>query len=251
MRSVRTALQVLEAVARFQPVGLTDLSRELGLPKTTVHRGLVSLADAGWLENDPANPARWIVSVRAFIIGSTVGERGGLRAQALPIMNALAADVQETIHLMIPDGDSAVLIERIDSTHAVRAIAALGTRAPLHASANGKAILSHLPEEETSHYLSGGLVAVTPRTITDPGRLAEELSLIRGRGYAINDEELQDGVVSVAAVVQPARSRPVGALSISAPKSRMPASVHEPYGDKVRGAAERIAATLPAVTSVP
>lgn len=245
MRSVRTALQVLEAVSQLQPIGLSELSRKLGLPKTTVHRGLTSLAEAGWLEADPADPARWILSARAFIVGSTVGNRAGLRAQALPVMNTLAAAVGETIHLMIPDGDQVVLIERLDSTHAIRAFAPLGARAPLHASANGKAILADLPQEEIDRYLSAELTALTAHTITEPDALDAELRLIRKRGYAISHEELQDGVVAIAASIRPGNDRPVGSLSISAPKSRMPKAIHAEYGHKVRVAAESIAAALP------
>ncbi|MEV4581542.1 IclR family transcriptional regulator [Nonomuraea jabiensis] len=249
MRSVRTALEVLEAVAQLQPVGLSELSRKLGLPKTTVQRGLTTLADAGWLEDDSADSTRWIVSTKAFIVGSTVGNRGGLRAQALPFMNALAADVQETIHLMIPDGDTVVLIERIDSMHPVRAFAPLGARAPLHASSNGKAILAHLPDEEINRYLKSELSAVTPHTITHPDRLQDELTLIRTRGYAVSDEELQADVVSVAAPIRPGNGLPVASMSISAPKSRMPTTVHSEYGQKVRTTADRIAAALPTLPS--
>ncbi|XVQ06886.1 IclR family transcriptional regulator domain-containing protein [Spirillospora sp. CA-255316] len=104
----------------------------------------------------------------------------------------------------------------------MRAIAALGTRAPLRTGSDGKAILAHLPVEKIDRYLAAELPAVTPRMITDPQKLAEELALIRTKGYAVSDEELQEGVVSVA--IQPLHGRPVCALSISAPKSRMPVS---------------------------
>ncbi|MCW8384643.1 IclR family transcriptional regulator [Streptomyces justiciae] len=250
MRSVFTALRVLEAVSQLQPVGLSELSRRLGLPKTTVQRGLVALADAGWLENDQMDSARWIVSTKAFVVGSTVGNRSSLRDRALPHMNGLGADVRETIHLMIPDGDQVVLIERLDSPHPVRAIAPLGARAALHASSNGKAILAHLPEDETTRYMERGLAAVTEHTITEPAELLEELALIRKRGYAVANEELQDGVVSVAAPILVGGSRPVGSLSISAPKSRMPKSVWADYGKKVRHTADSIAGALPTASAI-
>jgi DNA-binding IclR family transcriptional regulator len=245
MRSVKTALQVLEAVARLQPVGLSELARSLGLPKTTVQRGLATLGEAGWLESDPLDPTRWVVGVRVFQVGSTVGERGGLRERALPHINHLAADVQETVHLMVPDGDGVVLIERIDSIHPVRAMAPLGSRVPLHASSNGKAILAYLPGDEIDRYLAGKLNTMTPRTITDATALRRELSSIRERGYAINDEELQDGVVSVAASIRPGGGRPIASVSISGPKSRMPDSVYDDYGRKVTEAVSRIAVGLP------
>lgn len=245
MRSVRTALRVLEAVAKLQPVGLTELTRHLGLPKTTVHRGLTSLADAGWLENDPVDNTRWIVGTKAFIVGSTVGNRGSFRDRALPFMNALASDVGETIHLMIRDSGQVVLIERIDSPHPVRAFAPLGARAPLHASSNGKAILAYLSDAEAKDYVRSGLKAITPRTITKSARLYDELALTRKRGYAVADEELQEGVVSVAAPILDAAAHPIGSLSISAPKSRIPKTIRSDYGHKVRQTADEIASALP------
>ena len=245
MRSVRTALRVLEAVSELQPAGLTELTRHLGLPKTTVHRGLTSLAEAGWLENDPGDNARWIVGTKAFIIGSTVGNRSSLRDRALPFMNALASEVGETIHLMIRDHDQVVLIERIDSPHPVRAFAALGARAPLHASSNGKAILAYLPDSEVQQSLRARLATVTPRTITARAEMNDELALTRKHGYAVADEELQEGVVSVAAPILDSAAHPVGSLSISAPKSRMPKAIRSDYGRRVRKTADEIANALP------
>ncbi|ONH60480.1 hypothetical protein CcI49_11345 [Frankia sp. CcI49] len=245
MRSVRTAMQVLEAVAQLQPVGLSELSRKLGLPKTTVQRGLTSMAESGWLESDPVDSTKWIVSVRAFVVGSTVSDRGGLRAQALPRMNALAAQVKETIHLTIFDGETVLLIERIDSVHPVRAFTPLGQRAELHASSNGKSVLAYLPPVEIDNYLKTDLGAITRHTVTDPEILLKELEEIRTRGYAISAEELQEGVVSVAASIRPGGGRPVGALSISGPEPRMPAVLHDDYGEKVLAVAEGIAAALP------
>jgi len=218
----------------------------LNLPKTTVYRGLSSLSEAGWLESDPSDPTRWVVSARAFVIGSTVSNRVGLRSQALPFMNELAAETEETIHLTIRDGDTVLLIERIDCPHPVRTFTPLGARAPLHASSNGKAILACLPPEEIDRYLAGGLEALTARTITDREILADELRLIRKRGYAVSNEEQQVGVVSIAAAIRPHGGEPAGALSISGPKSRMTRNIHSDHGDKVRSMAGRIAASLPA-----
>ncbi|MEU1166916.1 helix-turn-helix domain-containing protein, partial [Streptomyces sp. NPDC005921] len=147
MRSVTTALQVLEAVAVNQPVGLSALARALGLPKTTVQRSLTTLADSGWIEQQ-ASTGRWQVGVRAFVVGSAVSARGGLRSIALPMMRELGVEVGETVHLMVPTGREVVLVERVDSLQpdtwpdpaallltvlgpGPRAVAPLGARGPL------------------------------------------------------------------------------------------------------------------------
>jgi IclR family acetate operon transcriptional repressor len=244
MRSVTTALQVLEAVAVNQPVGLSALTRILGMPKSTVQRNLATLAEAGWIEPYEGS-GRWQVAVRAFVVGSVVGSRGGLRSAALPVMKSLSGEVGETVHLMVPSGRDVVLVERIDSPRPVRAVAPLGARGPLHATSNGKAILASVPPAEAEAYLVEGLSAVTERTIVEPAMLRAELEAITELGYATCHEEFEEGVVSVGAAVRRG-GRPVASLSISGPASRMLDDLLNDYGKKVHWAAESIAAALPA-----
>jgi IclR family acetate operon transcriptional repressor len=244
MRSVTTALQVLEAVAVDQPVGLSALARTLRLPKATVQRSLATLAEAGWIE-PYEDTGRWQVGVRAFVVGSVVSSRGGLRSAALPVMKALSAEVGETVHLVVPSGRDAVLVERIDSPRPLRAVVSLGTRGALHATSNGKAILASLPSEEVEAYLAEGLAATTKRTIVDPAVLRAELARITELGYAVCHEEIEEGVVSVGAAIRQG-GHTVASLSISGPASRMPDELLDDYGKKVHRAAESIADALPA-----
>lgn len=242
VRAVTTALLVLETVAEQQPCGLSDLARRLDLPKTTVQRALITLAEAGWIRLDNQDVTRWVLAGKAFTVGSKVGRGGGLRDLALPVLNRLQVAVGETIHLMVPDGDEMVLIERLDSAHAVRTFQPLGARAPLHASSNGKSVLAYLPDVEIERYLAHTLPAVTRYTTTDAWRLRDELRRIRLCGYAIADEELNEGIVAVAACIRPNTERPIGSLSISAPKARVPRRLYRAYGDQVAAAAGEIAA---------
>ncbi|MFF0157294.1 IclR family transcriptional regulator [Streptomyces sp. NPDC005263] len=115
----------------------------------------------------------------------------------------------------------------------------------MHATSNGKAVLAALPQAEVGAYIDGGLDAVTPHTITDPGRLRSELRGIAEAGFAICREEAEEGVVSVGAAIRPRHGRPIALLSISGPKSRMSPDILTPYGEKVRLAAEAIAIALP------
>lgn len=245
MRSVTTALQVLEAVALNQPVGLSALARALGMPKSTVQRNLATLAEAGWIE-PYEDGGRWQVGLRAFVVGSVVGSRGGLRPAALPVMKVLSAEVGETVHLMVPSGRDVVLVERIDSPHPLRTVAPLGARGPMHATSNGKSFLAALPQAEVEAYIREGLPAVTTRTIVEPAALRSDLEKVAELGYAICREELEEGVVSVGAAIRRGDGHPVASLSISGPVSRMLDDLLDEYGKKVRQAAESIAAALPA-----
>jgi len=243
MNSVKTALRVLEAVAAHQPAGLSDLTRRLGLPKSTVQRCLATLHEAGWIRPGGHELTRWVLTGRAFSVGSQVANTRNLREVALPALSALQAHTLETIHLMVPDGTEMVLIERLDSAYELRTFKPLGSRAPLHATSNGKSVLAYLPPEEAEEYLAAHLKPVTSHTLTDPATLRRQLAEIRARGYAINEEELHDGVTSIGTAIV-ADGRPVASLSISGPSTRITPDTYEDYGTRATAAAHQIALAL-------
>ena len=243
MNSVKTALRVLEAVAAHQPAGLSDLTRRLGLPKSTVQRCLATLHEAGWIRPGGHELTRWVLTGRAFSVGSQVANTRNLREVALPALSDLQAYTLETIHLMVPDGVEMVLIERLDSAYELRTFKPLGSRAPLHATSNGKSVLAYLPPEEVEDYLSACLKPVTSQTLTDPGALRGQLAEIRTRGWAVNEGELHDGVTSIGAAIV-ADGRPVASLSISAPSSRLTPDKYEDHGRRAAAAAQQIATRL-------
>ena len=236
MQVVHNALAVLEEIARRQPVTLAELHRVLGLPKTTVHRALATLAEAGWARS--SEDRRWSIAPRAAVLGARASSAGGLRELALPVMEALRDACGEAVHLTVPDGDAVVLIERIDSPRAVRTYNPVGSRAPLHASANGKAILAHLPEADRQAYLAGDIATYTRRTLSSPRRLRAELARVRRQGWARNRGEYVPDVAAVAAPIFSRDGRPIAAMSISAPADRLP-EAKVPRAARLVGAAAR------------
>ena len=244
MRSVRTTFQILDAVAENQPIGLSELARRLDLPKSTVQRSLATLADLGWIRADGRELTRWTLGERARTLSEKIDDEGRLRDAALPILGQLNSDTLETIHLAVLESRTVRLIERVDSKHPLRLVKPIGSRSPLHASSNGKSMLAHLPEAEVDAYLSTGLTPVTAHTITDAEGLRAELKAIREQGYAIADEELTDGIISIAACIRSADgARPVASISISGPSVRMREHRHN-YGQKVAQAAAEVEANL-------
>lgn len=241
MRSVRTTLRILDAVADNQPIGLSELARRLELPKSTVQRSLATLADLGWISVDGSDATRWTLGQRVATLGEKVDDLGRLRDAALPMLADLNSDTQETIHLTVVEAGTMRLIERMESKHELRFVRPIGSRAPLHAASSGKCVLAHLPEAELASYLNAELVQVTRNTITDSEALRVELKRISERGYAVGDQELADGIVSVGACIRPRGGRPTAALSISGPSIRMPAQIRDDYGRKVAAAAAAVA----------
>lgn len=234
---------ILEAVADNQPIGLSELARRLDLPKSTVQRSLATLADLGWIRFDGKDSTRWTLGDRVRLLSERIDDLGRLRECAMPSLAQLNSDTLETIHLAVLDDDHVRLIERLESKHALRLVQPIGARSPLHASSTGKAILARLPEDEVDAYLERGLQRMTAHTLTDPRSLRDDLDATRSRGYAIADEELIEGIVSVGACVQSEAGRPMGSISISGPSSRMTPEVHA-YGKLVAAAANDVAARL-------
>lgn len=245
MESVKTALRVLELVGEAGQTGVSDLSRAIGEPKSTVQRNLVALHEAGWIRPvEDGKRRRWTLSPRVLLLARRLQPVERLRGQALAVMEQLRDRTQETIHLTLRDGNLVVLIERLDSPRTLRTVRQLGDAAPLHMNSTGKSILAHLPEAEQAAYLSRRLGAPTPRTLTDPEALARDLALIRARGFAFNDGELDLEVRAVGAPIRLETGEPIAAISISCPAARLPDSLVGDYGALIRDAAAEISRRL-------
>lgn len=241
--SVVSAFRVLEAVAEAQPVGLSELARIVELPKSTVQRVLLTLQEVGWLRPTDTTPTRWQLTYRVVAVVGRAGGGESLRDIALPVMNDLQLATTETIHLAAPDGDSLVLVERLDTSHRLRAFLALGERIALHASATGLAYLSACGQDYLDKYLAGPLPAQTPDTITDPDRIRVVVNEVRERGYSKNVGGLSLGISSLGAPIVGA-SGAVAALSVSGPSSRITEDRFDELGTQVRDAAARISRAL-------
>jgi IclR family transcriptional regulator, acetate operon repressor len=245
MESVKTALRVLELVGESGQAGVSDLARATGEPKSTVQRNLVTLHEAGWIRPvEEGKRRRWTLSPRVLLLARRLQPVERLRGQALAVMERLRDRTLETIHLTLRDGNLVVLIERLDSPRTLRTVRQLGDAAPLHMNSTGKSILAHLSDAEQAAYLKQRLSAPTPRTLVDPEALSRDLTLIRQRGFAFNNGELDLEVRAVGASIRLETGEPIAAVSISCPAARLPDSLVEAYGALVRDAAADISQRL-------
>lgn len=244
MQSVLRSLEVLEAVSQTQPVGISVLARTLDIPKTTVHRILRTLAEAGWVAPlGVPGEQRWTLTARALAVGARVADQEDLRARARPVMAELGQKTDENIHLSVPDGDSLVLIEKVFSTRPVQTVAAVGERAPIHLTASGWAYLSQLPEAEARNLLPKKIVVADGTTLSSDEVLAE-LRIVATQGFAVNPGRWRADVSAVGTAIQDATGRPIGALSISMPTYRLTEALVAPYGELVVEAGSRISGEL-------
>ncbi|WP_274911001.1 IclR family transcriptional regulator [Streptomyces sp. WZ-12] len=244
MQNVRNALRALEEVAERQPIGVADLARAMGLPKSSVQRTLVTLHEAGWIRPAEGRPTRWRVTAKALQVGRHATGELRLRDAAVPVMEELRARTDETVHLAVPEGERVVLVERLETTQPVRIILPLGQILPVHASANGKAVLAARTDAEVAAYLADGLARFTETTATDPAALRAEVDEIRARGWATNRGEWRADVSAVAAAVLGESGRPVASVSVNVPTSRLTDPLRDRFGELVAEAAARLSERL-------
>lgn len=215
VQSIERAIRILEELAtEKEGLGVTELSQRVQLHKSTVHRILNTLLLYGYVERNP-HTERYRLGMKLLYLGGAILDRMDIRSEARDILDALAKEVNETVHLVVPEGDKAIYVDKIDSRRTIRMYSQIGRRAPYHASAVGKAILAFLPKEEAETIISKGLERYTKNTITDPEKLRNHLEMIRRKGYAIDEEENEVGIRCIGAPVFDHTGRVVAAVSIS------------------------------------
>ena len=243
MKSVLRSLRVLEAVAQHQPVTVGELTKMFGLPKSTLQRTLVTLAEAGWLRANRKDTTRWEIGARVLAVRPAALQGSSLFAAAREPMIRLRDALNETIHLSVPDAlHGMVVVDRVDCDHAVRTFHAIGDTSPLHATAAGHAVLAHLPRAEVDEVAAGKLKGYGETTITDPVQLRAELRRVTERGYAVNHNQYLQGVCAIAAPLLDGDGVPLAAVAVSLPDSRFEPGRLAELGKLVTDTAEEITA---------
>lgn len=233
------ALTVLEAFAADDyGVGFAELQQRTGLPKATLHRVAGDLVKARLLTRIDGD---YHLGSHLFELGMRASVERTLLEVATPFLEDLYERTRETVHLGLREGAEVVYVAKVGGHHQVRSPSRIGGRMPVHATAIGKALLAWANESERIAVLSGPLDRRTPRTVTAPGRLRQQLERVREDGVAFEFEEGAVGLVCVAAPVLDASDRPVAAISVAGGATRFRPADH---AGSLRAAAAGIAATL-------
>lgn len=236
--SVATALTVLEELSLSGGVGVSQLARQLDLPKSTVQRTLLTLKTAGWVRQE--SDAKWRLTLRCAVISQRVMTRTTLTEVVRPLVRELRDVTHETARCFLIEAMNIVLLDMAESDRAVRAIEEeLPNSLPLHATAIGKAALAVRPSELAA-LLKKPLRGVTPKTITDPDVLKREIEHSRAQGWAWMREEMHLDVGGVAAVADLGSDVMIG-MGISFPLHRASDGEMEAYGRLVQEFTQRAA----------
>jgi IclR family KDG regulon transcriptional repressor len=224
VKSVYRAVKILDVLSSEGEKSVTEISRSLNFPKSSVHEIISTLLEAGILEKD-SDRNRYSLGLKLFELGKQAQANLEISKVAIPSLRGLHAQLDETVHLTVLDGMEVLYIECFESTKRLRTYSVIGVRAPLHCTAVGKAILAYLDEREVDEVIqSMGLPRFTENTITDRQRLNAEMKNIRDCGFAIDDMEHEDGVRCVGAPVRNHTGKVVASISVSGPSQRMTSS---------------------------
>jgi DNA-binding IclR family transcriptional regulator len=216
------ALAILDALLNeASELGPAELSKKLELHKSTVHRLLIVLERHRLIERQPHN-GKYRLGMKLFELGTKALAEFDLRDRARPCLERLVSETGETAHICVLDRDRMLSIANVESPRTLRTPSTVGRRTPLHCTSVGKALLASLPEDESQELIKKcELARYTSRTLITGARLKTEFKLIRRRGYAMDNEESEEGLRCVGAPVWDYSGRVVAAISIAGPAFRL------------------------------
>lgn len=219
--SVDNALRLLQLFRERQSVRLTDACAYLDVAHSTAHRLLAMLVHHGFVTQDPTTRA-YRPGPTLVEIGLAVVQKMDIRVQARPILEKLAAEFEETVHLTVIEGNHVRFLDAVESERALRVVARTGNVLPAHCTSAGKALLAELTAAQLHElYPQNRIATQTSHSLASLRSLEAALEDVREQGYATNYEESEDGVGSVAMALHDQTGRAVAAIAVAVPVSRL------------------------------
>jgi IclR family pca regulon transcriptional regulator len=219
VQSLERGLAVIRAFGADTPeLTLSEVSRSTGLTRAATRRFLLTLTDLGYVRSDGR---RFALTPRVLELGYAFLSSLSLPEVAEPHLERLVAEVHESSSVSVLDGDDIVYVARVPTSRIMRVSINLGTRFPAYATSMGRVLLAGLPPEDLDAYFERvELRRLSPRTITGEAPLRAELDRIRAQGWAMVDQELEEGLRSVAAPIRERSGRVTAAVNLGAHASR-------------------------------
>lgn len=246
---VKSALRVLDIfellVQHPSGLSLSEICAQLELPKSSAHALLMTLVKRGYLRQGRRERS-YRLGPALFEIGSAYISSTDLITDGQAVVSEVARTCDETVHLAVLDGADVLYVVKEEGTRTIRMVSAVGKRFPAYGTGVGKILLSVLDDDALAERFPAGrpLMALTPKTITDPETLRAEVAAIRSRGYALDFEESTPGLCCVAAPVYGADGSIIAGMSISVPSVRFTPSRRDELLALVQTQARRLSAIL-------
>ena len=240
VKSIVKAFAIMEELSRSGSMSIADLSLRLNMDKSTVHRLVNTIKEAGYITQD-SKSKEYENGIKLFEIGQGVIERGGLSAAARPFIELLAEQTGETVNLALRMENRMIIIDKIESKSTIKAGINIGAVLPMHITGMGKAVLAYMAEDEMDGILSSmEFENLTGNVKASKASTAPRLDEVRKQGYAIDNEEYVDGLICIGAPIFDHNRAPVAAVSISFPSQRFDKEYECEYPGFVKEAALKI-----------
>jgi IclR family transcriptional regulator, pca regulon regulatory protein len=219
VQSLKRGLEVIRTFdADARELTLSDVAHRTGLSRAAARRFLLTLVDLGYVRTDGR---LFSLSPRVLELGYAYLSSLTLPEVAEPHLAALVAEVRESSSLSVLDGADIVYVARVPVSRIMAVAINVGTRFPAYATSMGRVLLAGLPDQQLEDYLDGvELERLSPRTVTSVSALRSELRRVRDQGWAIVDQELEEGLRAAAAPVRNRDARAVAAINVSSHASR-------------------------------
>jgi DNA-binding IclR family transcriptional regulator len=219
VQAVERALTILDLLARTGEAGVTKLAADIGVHKSTAFR-LVTTLERGGLVEQSEHRGKYRLGMGILRLAGATTARLDVVQEARAICRKLAAATRETVNISVLSDRSALYLDQVAGASSLQPHNWVGQHIPLHATSNGKVLLSGLTAEEIAATVPA-LPALTEHTITDLARLQAEVDDVRVRGFAQAVDELEVGLTAIAAPIRNAHGDVIAALSVSGPSFRL------------------------------
>lgn len=243
IQSVDRAISVLDVLAQRGLAGVTEIAVALGVHKSTAFR-LVQALEARDLVEQDVERGKYRLGLGILRLAGATTARLDVVQEARPTARALAMETGETVNIAVLNDRAALYLDQVSGSSAVQSHNWVGQRIPLHATSNGKVLLSGLTDQQIRRETGRTLTSYTPHTVTDHATLLAEVARVRADGYSIVGDELEIGLTAVAAPLHNAHGDVVASLSISGPTFRFDEAVVDSLCEQVIRAAGVVSARL-------
>lgn len=238
LQSVDNVLRLIEKLQQNGPMGITELSRDLRLGKSTVHRLLSTLENRNYVKQDTEN-SKYMLALKWISVGSSVLQQQNLLQIIHPYLKQLSEKYNETAYLSVLNGEQMTFVDKVLSKNAIIMDMSLGSSLQPYCSAGGKVLLSYQSPEFITKFLKNLVFNKhTKNTIADNASLQNELQKVRRQGYAVDNEEYEIGLVCFAAPIRRYSGEIIASISLSGPAARMEKRKDELIAGVMQTAAE-------------
>jgi IclR family acetate operon transcriptional repressor len=219
-RSASRVLAALEGIARHQPIGVSELARQLGADKSATQRAIMTLADDGWIRTSPGTPTRWQLTGHILAVAHIAHGSHDLRQRARGALEDLRDESGETVLLTVPDIRHFVVIDVVESRQFLRSVPHIGMIVPVQGSATSRAVLPFLDANAQIELLGEA----------PDKKMLEHFARTRERGYSVSEGDVAARSTNLAAPIFEMDGRPVGAVVLSAPSDRIGPKTQPKFG---------------------